>query len=327
MSGQTLLYLSREDVNRVGLAMKDVIAVVETAFMELGHSRVEMPPKPAIHPGIGGNNFINAMPAYLPALSSAGVKWVSAFPGNPPKGLPYITGLLVLNDVETGIPKAVMDCTWITGRRTAAASAISAKYLARPEAAVIGIIACGVQGHTNLEAMKTLFPLTQVKAFDVDPEKARRLAAFGRERLGLAVEIVDDPKAAVTGSDIVVTSGPILKKPHETIRSGWLTPGAFASLVDYDSYWSRNALRQADKWTTDYLPQYLHYRDHEGYFTDCPSVYADLGELVSGKKKGRERADEITFAANLGLAIEDMAVAPLVFESAVRMGIGTKLSL
>jgi len=98
------------------------------------------------------------MPAFIPAMNAAGVKWVSGYPGNQQKGLPYINGLLILNDPETGLPLSVMDCAWITAMRTAAASAVSAKYLARPESSTIGILACGVQGHTNLEAIDVLFP-------------------------------------------------------------------------------------------------------------------------------------------------------------------------
>jgi ornithine cyclodeaminase/alanine dehydrogenase len=141
------------------------------------------------------------------------------------------------------------------------------------------------------------------------------------------VEIVEDPRRAVTGCDMVVTSGPIVKTPHETIRAGWLEPGSFASLVDFDSYWSRNALAQADKWTTDNLAQYHHYKDEVGFFQDCPPVHAELGELVTGKKPGRENAEERTFAANLGLAIDDMAVAPLLYKGAVEKNIGTRLSI
>ena len=154
-----ILYLSQENVAATGLTMAEIIKAVEKGFQEMGNGRVEMPPKPGVHPGEGGDNFIHAMPAYIPAMNSAGVKWVSGYPGNPAKGLPYINGLLIYNDTETGLPKAVMDCTWITAMRTAAASAVSAKYLARPESSCIGILACGVQGHTNLEAMNVLFPL------------------------------------------------------------------------------------------------------------------------------------------------------------------------
>ena len=172
MSENRLLYLSRSDVESAGPSMAQIIDVLEEAFREKGQGRVEMPPKPGIHPG-HGDNFIHAMPAYIPAMNSAGIKWVAGFPENYRRGLPYITGLLILNDVETGLPLAVMDCVWITAMRTAAATALSAKYLARPESAVAGILGCGVQGRTNVEALNVLFPLEKVMAYDVDPEVAR----------------------------------------------------------------------------------------------------------------------------------------------------------
>jgi len=321
-----ILYLSQEDVKATGLTMAKIIEAVEKGFVEMGNGRVEMPPKPGIHPGEGGDNFIHAMPAYIPAMNSAGVKWVSGYPVNQKKGLPYIMGLLILNDPETGMAKAVMDCAWITAMRTGAASAVSARYLARPESSTIGILACGVQGHTNLEAMSVLFPLQKVMAFDLNPENADRLANFGHYVLGLEAEIVKDPKQAVTGCDIVITSGPILKKPHETIQAGWVDEGAFVSCVDFDTFFSRTALNEADKWTTDNIAQYNHYKDI-GYFQNCPAVYAELGELVTGKKKGRETATEKTFAANLGLAMEDMATASLIYDLAVEKNIGTRLPL
>jgi ornithine cyclodeaminase/alanine dehydrogenase len=324
--GEQILYLSHADVAGTGLRMSEIVDAVEKGFTEMGHGRVEMPPKPGIHPGEGGDNFIHAMPAFIPAMKSAGVKWVSGYPGNQAKGLPYITGLLIINDPETGIPIAVMDCTWITAMRTGAASAVSAKYLARPESSSIGILACGVQGHTNLEAMNVLFPLKKAKAYDTDSAQAAKLADFG-STLGIEVIAVEDPKDAVTGSDIVVTSGPILKAPHATIQAGWMEKGAFASLVDFDSYFSRDALKQADKWTTDHIGQYNYYKDQGGYFKECPEVYAELGELVTGKKKGREYPEERTFAANLGLAMDDMVVAPLIYQRAKEKKIGTWLSL
>ena len=326
MESNKLLYLSRDDVAAVGLTMAEIVDAVEKGFAEMGHGRVEMPPKPGIHPGEGGDNFIHAMPAYIPNMHSAGVKWVSGYPGNQAKGLPYITGLLILNDPDTGIPTAVMDCAWITAMRTGAASAVSAKYLARSESATIGILACGVQGHTNLEAMNVLFPLEKVLAFDPNKENANNLATFAR-KLSLAVEIVDDPQKAVAGCDIVVTSGPILKVPHATIQAGWMDPGTFVSLVDFDSFFSREALAEAARWTTDHIGQYTYYKDVGGYFKECPDIDAELGEMVTGKKPGRENADEITMAANLGLAMDDMAVAPLIYQRAVENNVGTWLPL
>ena len=108
-----ILYLSQADINSIGLTMVEIINQLETAFIEKAEGRVEMPPKPGIHPG-EGDNFIHAMPAYIPSMNSAGIKWVSGFPQNKQKGIPYITGLLILNDTETGIPLSVMDCVWIT---------------------------------------------------------------------------------------------------------------------------------------------------------------------------------------------------------------------
>ncbi len=325
MSENRLVYLSYADVNSLGVTMAEVIDALEIAFREKGEGRIEMPPKPGVHPG-GGDNFIHAMPAYIPALESAGVKWVGGYPDNFRRGLPYITGLLILNDVETGLPLSVMDCVWITAMRTGAATAVAARYLARPDSSTAGILGCGVQGRTNLEALSVLFPLKKAWAYDIRPEVAQKYAREMSERLGLEVTAVAEPRAAVVGSDLVVTAGPILKVPHATIQAGWLKEGAFASMVDYDSYWQRAALKEAAKFCTDDLAQLLYYQT-AGYFQDIPPVYADLGELVSGKKPGRETPEERTITANLGLALDDMAVAPLVYKKAVETGIGTWLPL
>ena len=261
---QQLLYLSQAEVAAAGPAMADIIDALQTAFEEKGAGRTEMPPKPGVHPG-GGDNFIHAMPAYIPGLKSAGIKWVAGYPGNAQRGLPYITGLLIFNDVETGLPLAVMDCVWITAMRTGAATALSAKYLARPD-------------------------------------------------------------SSVSGCDIVVTAGPIQKIPHATIRAGWADRGTFASLVDFDSYWHPDAMAESSKFCTDDTAQLLHYKEL-GFFQAIPPIHADLGELVTGKKPGRETEEEIILTANLGLAIDDMAVAPLIYEKAMKEGIGTRLPL
>jgi ornithine cyclodeaminase/alanine dehydrogenase len=320
-----LLYLSQADVEAVGLGMAEIIEGLEMAFKEKGEGRVEMPPKPGVHPG-GGDNFIHAMPAYVPALESAGVKWVGGFPENPKQGLPYITGLLILNDVETGLPLSVMDCVWITAKRTGAATAVGAKYLARPDSSVVGVLGCGVQGRSNVEALDVLFTLERVMAYDVDGEAARRYAEEVGERHGLEVVVVDTPREAVSGCDIVVTAGPILKKPHRTIVAGWLDEGAFASLVDFDSYWHPEAMKEVDRFCTDDVPQLRHYQE-VGYFQDIPPVYADLGELAAGHKPGRGSDNERTMTESLGLAMDEMVVAPLLYRRAVEKGVGTWLPL
>lgn len=325
MKPNRLLYLSQKDVVSVGLTMTEIIETLEVAFREKGRGNTEMPPKPGIHPG-GEDNFIHAMPAYIPALNAAGVKWVSGFPGNQKKGLPYIAGLLILNDPETGIPISVMDCVWITAVRTGAATALSARHLARPESSVVGVLGCGVQGRTNVEALNTLFPLKRVMAYDVNTEAVRGYADEIGSRLNLEVIPVGTPREAVTGCDIVVTAGPILKSPHATIQTGWLDEGAFASLVDFDSYWHPDAMQAAAKFCTDDTPQLRQYQQM-GYFQNIPEVHADLGELVTGQKPGRETSEERTLTANLGLAIDDMAVAPIIFRKAVEKELGTWLPL
>ncbi len=325
VSENRLLYLSYSDVQGLGVTMAEVIEALEIAFREKGKGKVEMPPKPGVHP-TNPDNFIHAMPAYIPALGSAGVKWVAGYPENYKRGLPYITGLLILNDVETGLPLAVMDCVWITAMRTGAATAVSARYLARPESSTAGILGCGVQGRTNLEALNVLFPLKKVRAYDVRPEMAERYAREMSDELGLEVRAVAEPREAVAGSDLVVTAGPILKVPHATIKAGWLEEGAFASAVDYDTYWDRAALKEASKFCTDDVAQLLYYQG-AGYFQDIPPIYADLGELATGQKPGRETPEERTITANLGLALDDMAVAPLVYRKAVEKGAGTWLRL
>ena len=320
-----LLYLSQKDIVDINLSMEDIISQLEIAFEEKAEDRVEMPPKPGIHPG-EGDNFIHAMPAYIPKLKSAGIKWVSGFPTNQKRGFPYISGLLILNDPETGLPISVMDCVWITAMRTGAATAIAAKHLARPDSSVVGVLGCGVQGRSNIKALWVDFPIERVMAYDIDRKALLDYKTEIEAQFDIEVTPVDTPKDAVSGCEMIITAGPILKKPHATIKAGWWDEGAFASLVDFDSYWHPEAMNEASKFCTDDIPQFQHYREI-GYFQDVPPIYADLAELVAGHKSGREKDSERTMACNLGLAMDDMAVAPLLYKKAIENGIGTWLPL
>jgi ornithine cyclodeaminase/alanine dehydrogenase len=219
-----------------------------------------------------------------------------------------------------------MDCEWITAMRTAAATAVAARQLARPDASTLGVLGCGVQGRTNTEALNVLFPLEKVMAYDVSDEAVGVFVQDISRRFDLAVVPAETPKEAVTGLDMVVTAGPILKEPHATIQPGWLDEGAFASLVDFDSYWHPDAMREADKFCTDDVPQLHHYQE-VGYFQNIPPIHADVGELVTGEKPGRENPTERTMTCNLGLAIDDMAVAPAIYRRALEKDIGTRLPL
>lgn len=324
MPKHRLLYLSRADVEAVGVLMPEIIDALDEAFCQHGEGKVEMPPKPGVHSR--PDAFIHAMPCYIPGPEAIGVKWVAGYPDNPQRGLPYISGLVVLNDADTGLPLAVMDCTWITAKRTGAATALAARHLARPDSRTVGILGCGVQGRSNLEALAVLFPVQRVMAYDSKLENALRFADDVDDKWGVEVQVVDDPRRAVSGCDIVVTAGPILRQPHATIQAGWLDAGAFASLVDFDSYWDRAALAEVDKFCTDDIPQLEHYQ-HVGYFQQIPPIHASLGELVTGQKPGRQSPAERTMTANLGLALDDMATAPIVYRRAVERKIGRWLPL
>ena len=324
MTRNKVLYLSRKDVENVELSMTEIIAVIDKMFKEKGEGKIEMPPKPGIH--TRENAFIHAMAAYVPGLEAAGVKWVSGYPENQQKNLPYISGLLILNDPDTGIPIAIMDATWITAKRTGAATAVAAKYLARKESTSVGILACGVQGRSNLEALACQFDLTSVKAFDIHPQVAKDYAAEMSHLVQVEIEVVSNPKEAVADLDIVVTSGPILEQPKPIIERDWIAEGSFASPVDFDSYWTGAALEQADKLATDDIGQMNYYRKI-GYFKTTPQAYADLGEIAAGRKPGRENDNERTMSINLGIAPDDMVTAKLIYNKAVDKGIGTVLEL
>jgi ornithine cyclodeaminase/alanine dehydrogenase len=320
-----LLFLSNADIETINLPMVDVIACVEQAFRDKGERHYEMPPKPGIHPK--ADAFIHAMPAYLPKMRAAGIKWISGFPENVKHGLPYITGLIVLNDPDTGIPLAVMDASWITAKRTGAATAVAAKHLARRDSKILGILGCGVQGRSNLEALTcVLRNLEQVRAYDISETKLEQYVQEMTEKFGLTVKPVRSPREAVQGSDVIVTAGPILKNPDPAISRNWVSDGVLACPIDFDSYWKPEAMHSMQKFCTDDAEQLLYYKS-TGYFKDIPSIHAELAEIVLGQKPGREREDERIMSMNLGLAIEDMAVAPRLYERAKQRGIGRWLTL
>ena len=305
--------------------MKDVVEWVADIFRLKGTGSYEMPPKIGIH--TMPDAFTHAMPAYLPDLKAAGLKWISGYPENYKRSLPYILGLLVLNDPETGNPTAVMDGTWITAVRTGAATAVAARYLARSDSRTVGILGCGVQGRSNLEALSAvLADITTVKAYDPSPQVQKKYIAEMKEKFGYEVLGVGSPREAVAGSDIVVTAGPISKNPTPVIEDSWLDAGAFASPVDFDSYWKKEALLGIDKFCVDDIPQIMRFQS-DGHLQVMPEIYADLGEIVAGKKPGRENDRERTMSMNLGLALVDVGVAIRVYHQALEKGAGHRLPL
>jgi ornithine cyclodeaminase/alanine dehydrogenase len=323
-----LLYLNHKEVEGLGISMREVLDVVDQGFRLKGLGKTEMPPKPGIH--TRPNSFIHAMPAYVKEVEAAGLKWVSGYPSNLERGLPYITGLLILNDTETGVPTAVMDCSWITAMRTGASAGIAAKYLARRGSSVVGILGCGVQGRSSLRALVEVLPgLSIVRCYDLHPDASKRyVSEMNRLFPSLTMKICSNPAEMVEGADVVVTAIPMSAKRNASLRSGNLKEGGLAVSLDYDSAWTDSAMRECDKFISDDINQLLYTKAGGTYFNGIPErVYADLGELVAGLKPGRQTDTERVFCMNMGIAVDDMVSAKLIYDRAVKKGIGTRLPL
>ena len=319
-----LLYLSRADVAEVALPTDVLLATVEEVLREKGLGRVESPPKRGVVPRPGAS--IRAMKAFVPSLQAAGVKWISAFPDNTALGLPTISGLLILNDVHTGQPTAVMDCAWITAMRTAACTAISARHLAHRESTDVGVVACGLQGRVNLRALCAELPVRTARAYDVRYAHAERFAAEMSAELGIEVHAVRGVEQAVRNMDVVVTSCPIEKDPRPTIDPTWISPGAFLALLDFDASLRPAAFQKLDRFVTDDARQLAFFKEI-GYLRETPEPDADLGKIVAGRVPGRTSPTETIATMNLGIGVLDIAVASRIRERAQAAGIGTELPL
>ena len=308
--------------------MKEVLEVVDHGFLLKGLGKTEMPPKRGIH--TRANAFIHAMPAYVKEEEIAGLKWVSGYPSNMDKGLPYIAGLLALNDPETGIPMVVMDCAWITAARTGASVGVSAKYLAREGSRVVGILGCGVQARMSLRALAEALPkLSKVQCYDLYPEATRCFI----EEMSLLypkcnVVACSTPAEMIEHADVVVTAIPIVTEPKPPLHAGMLKEGGLAVSLDYDSAWDSLAMKECDKFVSDDIEQLLATKEEGIYFGGIPDpIYADLGELAAGLKPGRQNEGERIFSMNMGIAVDDMVTAKIVYERACQKGIGTRWPL
>jgi len=319
-----VLYLSSRDVEQVCPSTEEIIQMLEDVFEQQAAGRTQMPPKPGIF--ASDSESWRAMLAYVPALGAAGIKWVSVFGQNTDHGLPQISALIIVNDMKTGFPKAILDGSWITAQRTAAASALAGRYLARSDARSLGTIGCGVQARSHVEALLAVFPITDVFAYDIDESAQERYVREMSARHDVKVHAVTTPRAAVESLDIVLSGGPILKTPIHTIRKEWLTPGSLVVSIDYASHFDSSALEVFDLICTDVQGQFEHYRSL-GFFSAMRPFQCDLGQLVTGGHPGRTNDKETILACLLGAAIEDMTVAVRVVDAAEESGIGRKLPL
>lgn len=321
----TVRYLSDADVRALMPPMAEVVDLAEEALRHHGDGHTQMPPKTDIVPG--DDAFLHAMPAYVEPMGALGIKWVAGYPTNKAKGLPYIHGSILLNDPETGVPKAIVDAAQVTAVRTAACTGVTARHLADPDSEVMTIIGCGVQGRTNIEALLAVFPNTErMLAYDVDTERQAQFADEIMTTFDLASIIPPEPQEACEGAHIIVSSLPIVKDPQPAIQADWLQTGTLCVPLDFDASFTPEAFERADLFVTDDLDQYQAYKA-KGYFSGIPDPTAGLGAVVNGSGPSRPEGKPIVMAANLGLGILDVALANLLVQRAESNSAGKTFDL
>lgn len=261
-----ILYLSGRDLDQIGFTMPEMVPVLEEMFRLKTGGTTLMPPKIFFHRE--GPRFYSSMVSCAPALGYAGCKWQSGDPDNVARGLPYIQGLYILSEDTTGRPVAIMDSRWLTGHRTAAASAVAAKHLATRGSHTIAILGCGLQGRKNLEVLLHILPsLARCQAYDISREREEAFVAEAASRHSIEVVGCGSPEAAVRGADVVITTGPIMETRRATLKPEWLAPGSLTVTLDYDSYVTDEAIAAMDLVLTDDRSQIEDARLHEGKFT------------------------------------------------------------
>ena len=314
------ILLNKKDIQNL-IVMEEVIPVVETAFRELTMGYAEMPSK--VYLTVKDGDF-RAMPAALPG--AAGMKWVNVHTGNPAKGLPTVMAVLIYNDPSTGYPLAIMDATESTAFRTAATSAIASKYLARKNSKTLGIVGAGHQAYTHIIAHRLIFEFEEIKVFDIFPEAVTRLI---KALPGSAIK--ECSLEETVKSDIICTLTPA----HQpVVKNQWLLPGTHINAVGADAQGKEelepsilnNALVIVDDLRQASHGGEINVPVSKGLFKK-QQIHATLGEIITGRKTGRPDNNTITIFDSTGLAIEDIAVAKLLYEKAKKSGSGLEVSL
>lgn len=290
------------------LDMPAVIGAIEQAFRDWTDGKGAMPAKSYI--SLDKGDF-RAMPAALPG--AAGVKWVNVHPQNPRHGLPTVMAVIIYSDPETGYPLAIMDATDITAYRTGATAAIASKHLARPDSHTLGLIGAGRQSYTQITAHAELFKLETIRVFDLMPAAAdtlvRAFPGFNIQRCSLEETAASDIVCTVTPA-----RAPVLKK-------SMVRPGTHINAIGADAEGKEElepALLKEAVVVVDDLRQAaasgeINVPVANGYYSPA-EIYSTLGEIVACKKPGRTDANAITIFDATGVAIEDVAVARLIYE-------------
>jgi ornithine cyclodeaminase/alanine dehydrogenase-like protein (mu-crystallin family) len=324
-----VLYISEKDAQSSGLDMRETVEIAENVFRAHGEGKAIVPAKLSLelkevspYPTWG-----NAMSAYFEPWSVMGLKWIGANSDNPSKHqLPTLMGAIMINDPQTFAPIAILGAAWITAMRTAAATAVCAKYLAKKNSKTLCIIGAGFQGRHQLLALQEVLPLTEVRVHDTNPEAMNQFVEQIRGKSKAKLNLEKDASTAVKGADVVViaiTNETIFFK-QEWIEKGMLICSLGETVMEY------HALRAMDKIIVDHRRQTTHMGELKKWFENGliseRDVYAELGEIVAGKKPGRENDQERILAAPIGVASLDVATAFRVYIHAKQKGIGTVLS-
>jgi alanine dehydrogenase len=305
----SLLYLARDEVASLLPPIPEQLELVERTYRALAAGRVELPPKPGVHPR--PDSFLHAMPAYLRDEDVVALKWVAGYPANKERGLPYLTGLIVLNEAETGLPLALMDGAEITAARTAAASGVCVRRFAPSgwrEAAILG---CGEQGRFHARLLAALNPEVRIRAYDPHPERVAQMPG--------PVDAAAGWEDALSGAEVVVSAAPIVEEPSPPLRPEHLGERWLALPIDFDFYFGAEAVGKAELLLADDVPQFEYYRSL-GHFDRWPRPAASVGEAL-----GRDSGPARVVCVNLGIGALDAAFAHAVLERARAEGVGQEL--
>jgi len=317
-----IIVLNQMNVEKL-LDMAEVLGVVESAINSYAQGKAVMPPKIYLDLSSKYQGDFRAMPAFIDG--ACGIKWVSVYPNNPCKGLNTVQASIIYSDPETGYTLAFMDGTIITDMRTGACGGIAAKYLARSDSKIIGLIGAGRQSRTQLLAIKKVMPgLERVKIFEPKPE-LRDFADLYAQQMAVetgldTLQVKDIAEAAE--ADIVITTTPA-RRP--LVKDKWIKPGTHINAIGADAPGKQEldpAILKRSKIVVDDLVQASHSGEinvplARGDLKSC-DIYGTLGDIVAGLKKGRESDDEITVFDSTGLAILDVATAKLAYEKAAK---------
>ncbi len=330
METEATLLLTRGEVASL-LRLPECIDAVEEAF-RLHAAGMSLPPG-VLETLTGDGGFhVKAAGIKLAGRSYYAAKVNGNFPANRERhGLPTIQGVIALFDAERGRPVAILDSMELTALRTAAATGVAARHLARPDSKVATVCGCGIQGRVQLMALAEVLPIERAYAFDSDAARAESFAREMSGELRLAVEAAPDLRRAVGASDVCVTCTPS-RRP--LLARGDVRPGTFVAAVGADNPQKQEIdprLMASGKIVVDILEQCAAIGDlrHalEAGVVTRDDVYAELGEIVAGRKPGRESAEEIIIFDSTGTALQDVAAAAVVYERALSAGVGVRLNL